>query len=77
MLLLLENTSNANITKLLEYARQLDLRLTLLDDESNTTLPGKPISPSVLKSMIEQGRKMGTISLETAHNAIRKNLNAD
>ena len=76
MLLLLENTSSSNLNKLMEYARQLNLRLSLID-ESNTSLPGKPLSDDALRSMIEQGRKTGTIAMESAHTIIRKNFNAD
>ena len=78
MLLQLENTDFTNVKKLMDYARQLNLRLSLLDDnESNTALPGKPLSEAALKALIESGRKSGTISMETAHNIIRKNFNAD
>jgi hypothetical protein len=78
MLLQLENTDFTNIKKLMDYARQLNLRLSLLDDnESNTALPGKPLSEAALKSLIESSRKSGTISMGTAHNIIRKNFNAD
>jgi len=78
MLLQLENTDFSNIKKLMDYARQLNLRLSLLDDnESNTALPGKPLSEAALKTLIESGRKSGTISMENAHNTIRKNFNAD
>ena len=78
MLLQLENTDFANIKKLMDYARQLNLRLSLLDDnEGNTALPGKPLSEAALKTLIESSRKTGTISMESAHNIIRKNFNAD
>ena len=78
MLLQLENTSDANVKKLLDYARELNLHLRLVEqDESKTALPGKPLSESALQSMIESSRKSGTISMEDAHNTIRKNFNAD
>ena len=78
MLLQLENTSYDNVKKLLEYARELNLSLKLIDqDSSNTTLPGKPLSAAALKAMIENSRKTGTISMEAAHNTIRKNFHAD
>jgi len=78
MLLQLENTTEANVQKLLDYARQLNLSLTLIDqDESNFALPGKPLPESALKSMIEAGRKTGTITMENAHDIIRKNFHAD
>ncbi|MCW3124527.1 MAG: hypothetical protein JWO03_185 [Bacteroidetes bacterium] len=78
MLLQLENTNELNLKKLLDYARQLNLRLSLVDDtESSPSLPGKPLSPAKLKSMIEEGRKTGTITLADAHNSIRKTFKAD
>lgn len=45
MLLQLENTSNDNVDKLLAFARQNDLKLSLVDDDSNNyQLPGKPLT---------------------------------
>jgi hypothetical protein len=78
MLLQLENTSYANVKKLLEYARELNLNLRLVDqDESNPTLPGKPLSETALKALIENSRKSGSITMDVAHNIIRKNFHAD
>ena len=78
MLLQLENTSDSNLNKLLEYAKQLNLKLKLVDqNEHNAALPGKPLSESALKAMIETGRKTGAITMETAHDIIRKNFHAD
>ena len=78
MLLQLENTDASNLKKLMDYARQLNLRLSLVDEnENNVALPGKPLSDAALRSLIESGRKTGTISMESAHNIIRKNFHAD
>jgi hypothetical protein len=78
MLLQLEETSQDKLKKLLEYASQLNLRLSLIDDnEVSPALPGKPLSASALQSMIEAGRKTGTISMDMAHALIRKNFNED
>lgn len=78
MLLQLENTSYANLKKLLEYASQLNLKLRLIDqDESNTALPGKPLSEAALRAMIETSRKSGAITMESAHQTIRKHFDAD
>jgi hypothetical protein len=78
MLLQLENTDASNLKKLMAYARQLNLRLSLVDEnENNVTLPGKPLSDTALRSLIESGRKTDTISMESAHNIIRKNFHAD
>jgi hypothetical protein len=73
MLLQLENTSYANVKKLLEYARELNLNLRLIDQGAdNITLQGKPLSEADLRSMIETSRKTGEIDMESAHSAIRK-----
>jgi len=78
MLLQLENTDNANLQKLMDYARQLNLRLSLIDDNSNNlALPGKPLSGAALKTLIESSRKSGIITMESAHDIIRKKFNAD
>jgi hypothetical protein len=78
MLLQLENTSSANLKKLLEYARQLNLNLRLIDQETNkAALPGKPLSEAALRTMIENGRKTGIISMEKAHRTIRDNFHGD
>lgn len=77
MLLQLENTDYTNLKKLLDYASKLNLTLRLVDEESNTALPGKPLSGDALKAIIEKSRKSGSISMEGAHKTIRNNFNAD
>ena len=78
MLLQLENTSKKDINKLLNFAKQNHLELSIIDDnENNYFLPGKPLSDAELTELIESGRKSGSISLEDAHIAIRNNFNAD
>jgi hypothetical protein len=78
MLLQLENTDSSNIKKLVEYARQLNLHLSVVDDMANSvSLPGKPLSETALKALIESGRKTGVVSMANAHEAIRKNFHAD
>ena len=53
MLLQLENTNPENINKLLSFARENHLELSVIDDiENNHFLPGKPLthhSPSCIK----------------------------
>jgi len=39
------------LKKLLDYTGKLNLRLKLVDEESISTLPGKPLSPAALKSL--------------------------
>ena len=78
MLFQLNNTSKANIDKLLAYAKQNQLQLSLVDDLDNDLfLPGHPLTPDQLTKMIEKSRKSGMISLIEAHQLIRDNYNAD
>ena len=78
MLLQLENTNKENISKLIDYAKKLNINLSLVDeDNSNYALPGKPLDDAQLKKLIESSRNSGTISLNDAHAIIRKNFNAD
>ncbi len=77
MLLQLENTNKKNINKLLDFAKQNHLQLSLIDDnENNYFLPGKPLSAAELSRLIEKSRKSGRIKLKDAHSAIRKSFNA-
>jgi len=78
MLLQLENTNKKDINKLLNFAKQNQLELSVVDDnEDNYFLPGKPLGEAELTQLIENSRKSGSISLEDAHTAIRNNFNAD
>ncbi len=78
MLLQLENTDAANVKKLMDYARQLNLHLSLVDDaENKPSLPGKALSAAALRGLIESGRKTGIISMNAAHDLIRKNFHED
>lgn len=78
MLLQLNDTSKANIDKLLAFAKQNQLQLSLVDDaEENLFLPGKPLTSSQLSAMIEKSRKSGMVSMEDAHEIIRNSYNAD
>ena len=78
MLLQLENTNQENVNKLLAFARQHHLQLTLVDDAATDYyLPGKPLSSQQLNQLIESSRKSGMISLRNGHQSIRDNYNAD
>ena len=77
MLLQLENTHNDDINKLLEFAKQNDLKLSLIDDSHNYHPPGKPLTEHEITELIENGRKSGIISMSNAHKLIRRNYNAD
>lgn len=49
MLFQLDNTSKANIDKLLAFAKQNQPELSLVDDtESDLFLPGNPLTPDQL-----------------------------
>jgi hypothetical protein len=78
MLLQLENTNQENVNKLLAFARQNHLQLTLVDDVAvGYSLPGKPLTSQQLSQLIDSSRKSGIISMEDSHQLIRKNYNAD
>ncbi|MEP6584920.1 MAG: hypothetical protein ABJA90_11675 [Ginsengibacter sp.] len=78
MLLQLENTNKKDIDKLLDFAKQNHLELSLVDEnEDDYFLPGKPLSDRELIKLIENSRKSGTISMKDAHTAIRNSFNAD
>ncbi len=77
MLLQLENTSQDNIKKLIEFAAQHHLKLSLVDEvENNYLLPGKPLSPEQLTQLIENSRSSGTIAMDDAHRLIRNAYDA-
>lgn len=77
MLLQLENTNQDNINKLLEFAQQNHLKLSLIDDaENNYMLPGKPLTPEQLTQLIENSRNSGMIAMEDAHRLIRNSYDA-
>lgn len=77
MLLQLDNTGKDDINKLLAYARENHLKLSLIDEsETNFLLPGKPLSPVQLTQLIENSRDSGSISLKDAHRIITNSYNA-
>lgn len=78
MLFQLNDTSKVNVDKLLAFAKQNKLALSLVDNpEDNLFLPGKPLSPELLTQMIEKSRKSGMISMQQAHRIIRENFSED
>ncbi len=77
MLFQLNDTSKDNINKLLDFAKQNHLPLSLIDDTDNSLfLPGKPLTPDELTKMIEKSRNSGLISMQNAHQIIRETYNA-
>lgn len=78
MLLQLQQPSSDKIDKLLAYAKQNNMELSVIDDnEDNYFLPGKPLSEQALTHIITNGRTTGTIQMDELHNAIRKKYHAD
>ena len=72
MLFYLKNPNQANIDKLLAFAKQNQLQLSLVDEVAdNLFLPGKAFSPDKLMQMIEKSRKSGIIPMTDAHQIIR------
>ena len=72
MLFNLNNPNKANIDKLLAFAKQNQLQLSLVDiAEDNLVLPGQPLTPDKLTQMIDSSRKSGIISMTDAHQIIR------
>lgn len=78
MLLQLENPNKENVRKLLDFARQNQLNLVIIDNEgTDYSLPGKPLDDSELFQLIEDGRKTQHIEINTAHSLIRNRFNGD
>lgn len=78
MLLQLENTSLENINRLLDFAKDHDLKLELIDDQDeNYYLPGKPLSNEELSGLIQKNRNSGTVPMQEAHDILRKAFNAN
>ncbi len=77
MLLQLENAPKIEIQKLLAFAKEHHLQLSIVDAaKSKSYLPGKPLSTKELTRLIQKSRKSGIVSLKDAHKKIRKKLNA-
>ncbi len=77
MLFQLSDTSKDDVEKLLAFAKQNQLKLSLIDDgNSNLFLPGKPLTDEQLTQMIDKSRKSGMVSMQDAHQIIRKSYNA-
>ena len=77
MLINIENTNEQTISKLKEFAKQHDIKLSFVDDDNNYWLPGKPLSDKELTDLIEKSRASGRVSMKDAHNLIRQSRNAD
>jgi hypothetical protein len=76
MLLQLENTNKENIDKLIAFAKENEMDISLLDDNINDIhLPGKALTSKELTELIQKSRESGTISMADGHTLIR-NRNA-
>ncbi len=77
MLFHLENASQDNIKKLIEFAAQNNLKLSLVDEvENNYVFPGKPLTPGQLTELVENSRRSEMIAMDDAHRIIRNALDA-
>ena len=78
MLLQLDETNRESLNRLLSFAKENNLNLSLVDESDyNYHLLGKPLSPEQLMQLIKDSRKSGIISMKTAHKIISNNYNAD
>jgi hypothetical protein len=78
MLLQLENTSRENINRLLDFAKDHNLKLELVDDANdNHYLPGESLSNEKLLALVEKSRNSGTVPMQEAHDILRKAFNAN
>ena len=77
MLFQLDDTSKANIDKLLAFAKQNQLPLSLVEGAAdNLFLPGKPLTNEQLTQLIEKSRSSGMVSMQDAHQVIRNSYYA-
>jgi hypothetical protein len=78
MLLQLKETKKEDVQKLIAFAKQNSLHLTVVDaDKTKAYLPGAPLNRKEIKELISKSRKSGTVSLKEAHKQIRKKLNGN
>ena len=76
MLLQLENSDKKQIQILLNFAKENQLDLKILDEGGDKFfLPGKPLNAAKLERLVEKSRKSGHLSMEEAHLSIRSNFN--
>jgi molybdenum cofactor biosynthesis enzyme MoaA len=77
MLVNIENTNEQSISKLVEFAKEHQMKLSFIDDKNDYWLPGKPLTENELTQVIEKSRTRGMISMKDAHTIIRQNKHAD
>jgi hypothetical protein len=75
MLLELDSTDQEKVDRLLVFARENNIKLSLVDEsDDDYFLPGKPLSPEQLSDIITKSRKSGIIRMEDAHALIYKSF---
>ena len=77
MLLQLENNSKEGLNKLLAFAHQNQIKLSLVDDSDQFHLPGKPLTDQQITQLIDSSRQSDIISMQHAHQTICSNYYAD
>jgi len=78
MLLQLQQDNYDNINKLMAFANENNMELSIIDDiEDEYALPGKPITKQAFNNIITKGRIGETLKIEAVHNEIRNNFHAD
>jgi hypothetical protein len=76
MLLQLLDTTHVKLQQLLDFAKDNNLILTIVEeDDTKVYLPGKKLEASELKDLIDDSRKSGKVKLDEAHQTIRKKIN--
>lgn len=78
MLLQLESTKKNIIQKLLAFAAENNIQLSLVDaDKTKLYLPGKSLTAKETKQLIEDSRKSGIVSMAKTHKLIKQKLNGN
>jgi len=77
MLLQLDDTGSEAINKLMRFAEQNHLHLSVLDENEDFHLPGRPLSSTQLTELIAKSRESGSISMGEAHKKIKNKFNGD
>ena len=78
MLVNIENTNEVSIKKLLEFARQNQMNVSIIDDQQNNHwLPGRPFTETELIELIEKSHNSGIVSMKDAHSIIMEDKNAN
>ena len=77
MLLQLEESNYNDVNKLLQFAKENKLKLSLVDESENDfLLPGRPLTQEQITALIDSSRKSGIISMKNAHEIISNFYNA-